>query len=336
MNDPPDVRQADSGAFELIIPVEPLEYPEEFVHVLHVEPDPVVANKDCDFARELPRRTDLDAGCGPRGRELDRIRDEVHEHLPQHRRIARDIRQRANCPGDRPSLQVKTQIVNDGLDQLIQIYRTAQHFLPAHAGEHEHVVTQLPHLLGRFRDGLEIPLSLVIQRRTGGFRQERCVTVDMTQRGAKVVRDGITKRLQFLVRGLQEFPLPPQFCRGPTPVRDVVMDEIVDGTQQYQLQDGAKSKQRDGTAGGPCRLQQSGTGGLLLIILQIRDELVNLVELPLRHAWHCQLAYRLSTSFSPLLDGVSLDVQLLLDELFHLGNTFALLRYRSGEGLKIT
>jgi hypothetical protein len=82
VDNPPDVRQADSGAFELIVAVKTLEDPEEFVHILHVESDSVVANEDRDFARELPRRTDFDMRRGPRGRELDRIRDEVHEHLP--------------------------------------------------------------------------------------------------------------------------------------------------------------------------------------------------------------------------------------------------------------
>src|SRR5689334_12408714 len=143
MDNPPDVRQADAGTFEFIVPVEALEYTEEFVHVLHVKSDSVVADEDGDFSGELPRRADLDTRLGPRRRELDRVREQVHEDLPQHGRVPGDVRQRANCPRDRLCLQVKTQIVNHGFDQLVEIYRSAQHFLAAHAGEYEQIVDQL-------------------------------------------------------------------------------------------------------------------------------------------------------------------------------------------------
>jgi hypothetical protein len=68
---------------------------------------------------------------------------------------------------------------------------------------------------------------------------------------------------------------------------------------------------------------------------QIRDESVDIVELTLRHAGHGQLAHCVGSLLSTLADGVGLDVQLLLDELFQLGDTFALFRHWSGEGLKV-
>ncbi len=84
-------------------------------------------------------------------------------------------------------MQVKTQIVNHGLDQLVEIDRAAQHFLTAHAGEYQQVVDQLSHLLRRVRDGLEIALGFVVQRLAGRLRQERGVAVDVPERRAQVV-----------------------------------------------------------------------------------------------------------------------------------------------------
>ena len=42
LNDPLDQSQADAGAFELFLPMQPLKYTEEFIRVSHIETDAVV------------------------------------------------------------------------------------------------------------------------------------------------------------------------------------------------------------------------------------------------------------------------------------------------------
>ena len=45
-DDPADVREPDARALEVLHLVQPLEHAEEFIHVPHIEPDPVVPNPD--------------------------------------------------------------------------------------------------------------------------------------------------------------------------------------------------------------------------------------------------------------------------------------------------
>jgi len=48
-DDAPHVGQADAGAFKLFHGTQPLEHPEEFLDILHVEPDAVVADEQGDL-----------------------------------------------------------------------------------------------------------------------------------------------------------------------------------------------------------------------------------------------------------------------------------------------
>ena len=106
VDDPPYIGEADAGPFELIVPVKALKDAEQFVDILHVEADPVVAHEHRHLGRAVSGCANLDARDRPRRRELDGIRQQVHEDLAQHGRITRHIGQRANCPGDGLVLQV--------------------------------------------------------------------------------------------------------------------------------------------------------------------------------------------------------------------------------------
>src|SRR6185503_4386800 len=77
MDDPPHVREPDTGAFEVVRAVEPLKDPEQLVRVLHVEADTIIPNEYDRIAMRIPRRADLDAGLRPRARVLHRIREQV-------------------------------------------------------------------------------------------------------------------------------------------------------------------------------------------------------------------------------------------------------------------
>ena len=61
----------------------------------------------------------------------------------------------------------------------------------------------------------------------------------MPQRRAKIVGHRITEGFQLLVRRLKQLTLASQFCRDAAPIRNVVMNEIVHGAQENELQHAA-------------------------------------------------------------------------------------------------
>ena len=67
----------------------------------------------------------------------------------------------------------------------------------------QQVVNKLAHLHARVRDGLQITLRFLRKLAVGGPVQHLHVAVDVPQRRAQVVGDGVGERFQFLV-GLRE------------------------------------------------------------------------------------------------------------------------------------
>ena len=45
MDDPAHIGEADARSFKFVGPVQPLEDAEQFVEILHVEPDSIIADK---------------------------------------------------------------------------------------------------------------------------------------------------------------------------------------------------------------------------------------------------------------------------------------------------
>src|SRR5262249_41764550 len=119
MHDAAHICEPDAGSFKLVRPMEPLKDAEQLARILHVESYPIVLYENHDFSRQLTIDADLNFGYWPGTCKLDGIGHQIHEHLPQHRRITRYLRKLVNCPGYLASLQVKSQIVKDGLHQLI-------------------------------------------------------------------------------------------------------------------------------------------------------------------------------------------------------------------------
>jgi hypothetical protein len=75
-----DKGKPHSGAFELLLAVETLEYPEQFIGIPHIEPCAVIPYKISDARRAL-QGTDRYPRIVLFGRVFQRISDEVHPHL---------------------------------------------------------------------------------------------------------------------------------------------------------------------------------------------------------------------------------------------------------------
>ena len=85
--------QADTGAFELINIVQALKDAKQFMAVLHVESDAVVAYVIFMLVAMLPA-ADLDSGVLLPTREFERIRNQMVKHLAYHRPITERRRER--------------------------------------------------------------------------------------------------------------------------------------------------------------------------------------------------------------------------------------------------
>ena len=101
MDDAADVGQADAGALELLGAVQPLKHAEQFVRVLHVESDAVVAHEEDDLVGRAWHGADLDLRLRACGGILDRIGQQVDEHEPQQRSVGLHHRKIVQLPGDR-------------------------------------------------------------------------------------------------------------------------------------------------------------------------------------------------------------------------------------------
>src|SRR5262249_40123262 len=99
VNDALNGRQTDAGAVELLGPMQALKHPEQLVRVAHVESCAVVPDEDFDLVAPAFGAADRDLGPVPMPRELDRVRDQVHESDLQHEPVAVARRQGTHIPG---------------------------------------------------------------------------------------------------------------------------------------------------------------------------------------------------------------------------------------------
>jgi len=93
MNDPSNIRESDARSLELVVSVEALKHTKQFVHVLHIEPRAIVPDEDLGFTRGRLGGADLNLCSGAMSSKLQGVREQVREHLTQHRRIAVDLGQ---------------------------------------------------------------------------------------------------------------------------------------------------------------------------------------------------------------------------------------------------
>src|ERR1041384_6268321 len=87
LDDPLHDGQADAMALKLFLGVQPLEYTEQLFRILHLKTDAVVADEVDIFPVSL-FAADLNEGIFRVAGELERIREQIHEHLIQEPWVA--------------------------------------------------------------------------------------------------------------------------------------------------------------------------------------------------------------------------------------------------------
>ena len=122
-----DDRKADTRAFELLLRMHSLEYAEQLVRVAHVEAGAIVAYEIHALRRAGPiGRGCHDAADGhvrlrPLARELERIRQQIDEHLLQQRRVPLAARQLADFDVDHAMRLASLQV--GALDYVLKPFK---------------------------------------------------------------------------------------------------------------------------------------------------------------------------------------------------------------------
>ena len=167
-NDATHGGEADARAFEFLGAVEPLKHAEQFVRVLHVEPDAIVPHEENHAPAFCAGGADVNPGGLAHPRVLDGVVDEVGQHLLDHRRVPDHAGQGADLPDNGPAGGHHFEAVNHVGDHGGKGHRSAHQVGPAHAGKGQQVVDQAPHLDARVADGLQVMRGLVRQLSVGG------------------------------------------------------------------------------------------------------------------------------------------------------------------------
>ena len=148
-------REPDARAVEVFRAVKPLEHTEQLVGVLHVEAHAVVLDEQhwCAVARGL---ANVDYRVRAWTGVLHRIRQEVRVHDADEARVAGHRRQRAEAPLDPAPRQLRRQVGDDGLHDLIQPGRLGTQVLAPQLSEMQQIVHQPAHVMGSVLDTIQV------------------------------------------------------------------------------------------------------------------------------------------------------------------------------------
>ena len=105
-----DDRQPDAGPFELLLPVQALEYAKDSLRVFHVKSDTVVLHK-IDGNVALLLAADTNHRRVPAPRELERIRNEIKQNLRQEAGVGVGFRKFGDSGVDPPALLLGQQFL---------------------------------------------------------------------------------------------------------------------------------------------------------------------------------------------------------------------------------
>jgi len=203
LNDALDNGQADAGAFEFIAAVQALKDTEQLVGILHVEAGAVVAHK-YDGLRVASRLTaDPYLRLRALASELQGIRDQIDQHYSQHGVIADNDRQLRDAPFDGSARCFRFEFTDDLLNQRPKVDKRISHLPTPHPRKGEDVVDQRAHAPGRVGYGAHVVPTFFIEVCLGSLFEQADKSVDVAQRRAQVVRDGVGKGFEFPVRQLQ-------------------------------------------------------------------------------------------------------------------------------------
>src|ERR1700687_4582598 len=102
----------------------------------------------------------------------------------------------------RPSVSCRTS-VSASFYELRQVKQCLLRFSPPDPRKSQKIVNQIPHALGRVQDHRHIVVALFIDNGSSLLLKELCITSHVAEGRTQVMRDGISKRLQFLVDGFE-------------------------------------------------------------------------------------------------------------------------------------
>ena len=197
-HDAPDIGKPDARPLEFIAPVQTLKHTEQSTDIFRVEANPVVTNAQPDLMALLPR-CDLNQCRLAGARVLQRVREQVVEHLAQQPHVSDHGWQRPDSPLHAALTLVRSQIGPHRLHQALQIDGAAPQLGPRGTREFQQIVDQPAHALRRFADHLQV---------TGGLGSRALATLaleqvgkpqDVPQWGAEVVRHRVREGFQFAV-----------------------------------------------------------------------------------------------------------------------------------------
>lgn len=132
-DDPTHVCQTDTGTFEILLPMQSLKHSKEFICVVHIKANTVVADKDHGFIIAFFLASDLDVCNFSSSGEFQSVGDQIDQHNTQQGAVTINQRQSRDLPLDIPVSYILSGFMNDILDQFIQIDIRLEHFAAPHA-----------------------------------------------------------------------------------------------------------------------------------------------------------------------------------------------------------
>ena len=180
-----------------------LEDAEKFVDEAHLEAHAVVRHLQAG-AVGARRTRDPDARGVSAARVLQRVAEQVsHRHLNQER-IAPKRRQRPlDGPFDAPAVLLQRELAHQVVDHQFGVEGAAAQAGASHARELEQGLDQLNRERRRGLHLREVTARTLAEPRALGFEHQIDKSRDVPHRRPQVVRDGVRKRLEFLVQARQ-------------------------------------------------------------------------------------------------------------------------------------
>ncbi len=195
-------RQADTGSFVFVAPVQALENLKNAIAIFFVEADAVVFHADLPTGRRaVPERLRLAIHFHHRTlaglAKLQPVADEVLEKLRHLAAIAQDGRQRADVHAPLRVLDAHFEIGNHRANHVAQIHRRERLGITGHARQAEQILNQHLHSRRRVLHARQIIQTLRTQPRFVLGLQPIAKRLDLAQRLLQIVRCHVGKLLQL-------------------------------------------------------------------------------------------------------------------------------------------
>src|SRR6266568_2722364 len=208
--------EADAGAGVLGAGVQPLEDDEDPVHVLRIDADPIVPDGEQPFlAVGSGRDVDRRSHCGPA--ELDRVPDQVLEHLREAAGVSVDRRERAARHRGAALVQRRSQVEEGLIERRARVDRRERLVDAADARVLEQAADERLHALRALDRVVDVFLRLRVHLVGVALLEELHVARDHQERLLEVVRRDVGELLEVGVRAGERLGLVPQrLLRGGT------------------------------------------------------------------------------------------------------------------------